>query len=28
VSFNRRHHRNGHLFQNRYKSTLLPKNWG
>ncbi|MFH1630178.1 MAG: transposase, partial [Pseudomonadota bacterium] len=25
VSFNRRHHRNGHLFQNRYKSILCQE---
>jgi hypothetical protein len=25
VSFNRRHHRHGHLFQNRYKSVLCQK---
>ena len=25
VSFNRRHHRHGHLFQNRYKSILCQK---
>jgi len=26
VSFNRRHHRHGHLFQNRYKSILCQEN--
>jgi len=25
ISFNRRHHRNGHLFQNRYKSILCQQ---
>ena len=25
VTFNRRHHRHGHLFQNRYKSILSEK---
>jgi len=26
VSFNRRHHRHGHVFQNRYKSILCQEN--
>jgi predicted transcriptional regulator len=28
VSFNQRHHRNGHLFQNRYKSISVAEELG